>query len=187
MAEVFHVSLTGDQEVTPNQTQAHGEGTIRWNAEAQTATYHLHFSGVDFAAAAGKGQATEAAADDVTNFHTHNAARGEAGPVAFGPITPVTDADDLKITQNEDGSWDVRGKWETTDPAPTSIADFARILTDAKPGDDVPLYFNVHTAGIPTGEIRGQWVAAEHHHDHYTPQEHDCAPAHGWGSDAVLA
>jgi hypothetical protein len=48
MAELFHVTLTGDQELPSVQTQAHGEGTVRWDPEAQTATYHLHFTGVDF-------------------------------------------------------------------------------------------------------------------------------------------
>jgi serralysin len=185
MAELFHVTLTGDQELPSVQTQAHGEGTVRWDPEAQTATYHLHFTGVDFSNYATNGRhkgGTEDTVDDVINLHTHNAPRGYAGPVVFGPINPVSDADDLKITYNKHGDyWDVRGVWETTDPAPTSIADFATILNNAPPGDDVPLYFNVHTTGHTTGEIRGQWVAIEDEH-----HGHGHGHGHGWGSDAAM-
>jgi serralysin len=159
MAELFRVALTADQELAPAPTQAHGEGAVRWDAEAGILTFDLHLTGVDFAPIGGEGRGTVATADDVTNFHLHNAARGEAGAVVFNPTTPISDADGIQVAQNPDGSWDVHGVWVITDPALASVATFADLLTGAKPGDDVPLYFNVHTTGVPTGEVRGQWVA----------------------------
>ncbi|ANY79170.1 hypothetical protein BB934_13895 [Microvirga ossetica] len=77
----------------------------------------------------------------------------------FGQINPSHDADDLRITPNTDGSWTVRGRWETTDPANVSISTFASQLDTARIGSDVPLYFNAHTEEFTGGEIRGQWVA----------------------------
>jgi len=79
MAELFHVSLTPDQELAPAPSRAHGEGHVYWHAEAGLLTFDLHVTGVDFAPLGGLGEGTEATADDVTNLHLHNAARGEAG------------------------------------------------------------------------------------------------------------
>jgi hypothetical protein len=119
----------------------------------------LVISGEDFAAAAKQGSATAAITDNVTSLHVHNAARGQNGSVVFGQINPAHDTDDLSIVQNANGSWTIKGVWETTDPAAVSINQFAAALTAAKPGEDVPLYFNSHTTAFPGGEIRGQWEA----------------------------
>src|SRR5215213_5079415 len=101
---------------------------------------------------------TPSTADDVTSHHVHNAPRGVNGPVVFGQINPAHDTDDLSIVRN-DGSWTVRGRWETTDPAATSISNFANQLAAAQVGSEVALYFNAHTTPFPAGEIRGQWIA----------------------------
>jgi Ca2+-binding RTX toxin-like protein len=59
----------------------------------------------------------------------------------------------------------VSGRWETTDPVPITnfspvLGDtFANVLGSATVGQEIPLYFNVHTVQFPGGAIRGQLVA----------------------------
>jgi Ca2+-binding RTX toxin-like protein len=126
---------------------------------ALTASYTIQITGLDFGPVLGRPAQTPDTGDDVTSFHVHNAARGVNGDVVFGQINPSHDADDLRIAPNADGSWTVRGRWETTDPANVSISTFASQLDTARIGSDVPLYFNAHTEEFTGGEIRGQWVA----------------------------
>jgi serralysin len=168
MATSFNVTLTGDQEVPPATTSASGAGTVTWDPETSTADYSIVVTGLDFGPVLGLEPQTETTEDDVTNAHFHNGPRGENGPVVFGQIGPAHDEDDLGIElemqtvePNGDGSWIVSGSWEPTDPAAVSITEFADELTAAAAGEDVPLYFNVHTTTFPAGEIRGQLVAAE--------------------------
>ena len=158
MADLFSVTMTGDQEVPPTGSTAFGYGSVAWDAAAGAATYHLVVYGLDFASIleTGAGQAPH----DAINMHVHTAEPGVAGPVVFGQITPRSDPDDLYIFRNDDGSWTVGGVWEPTDPAVVSIAEFADRLTAAREYDLMPLYFNVHSPAFPGGEIRGQWVAA---------------------------
>ncbi len=161
MATAFTLTLTGEQETPPLATPATGAGTVAWDGAALTAAYEVTVLGLDFGPVLGMEPQTEDPADDVTMMHVHNAPRGVAGPVVFGQIGPAQDADDLSIAPNPDGSWTIRGVWEATDPANAPLGDFAEALTAAAAGTDVPLYFNVHTAAHPAGEIRGQWVAGE--------------------------
>ncbi len=161
MADNFTLTFTGDQEVPPNGMAAGGSGTVSWDGAARAAAYEYTVSGVDFGPVLGMGAQTETTADDVTIMHVHNAPRGANGPVVFGQIGPAQDADDLVVAPNADGSWTVSGVWEATDPANVPIATFADALSAAVGGEEVPLYFNVHTRAFPAGEIRGQWVAAD--------------------------
>ncbi len=157
--KIFSTILTGDQEVPPSGSTAIGLGVVLWDEAADTATYGILVKGVDFGAPApGRDAQTAFEGDDVVAMHVHNQARGQNGPVVFGQIGPPQD-DDLRIALNADGSWTVRGAWEPTDPASTSIETFAAQLDAAEPGTEVPLYFNVHTGDLPGGAIRGQWVA----------------------------
>jgi serralysin len=158
MANSFTLVFTGNQEVPPTGSTASGTGTVAWNTAADTATYVFTVRGVDFAPVLGLAPQTETTADDVTNAHVHNEARGVNGPVVFGQIGPAQE-DDLSIVLNADSSWTVRGVWEPTDPANVSITEFAAALDAAVAGADVPLYFNIHTTTFPGGEIRAQWIA----------------------------
>jgi hypothetical protein len=161
MATAFRIALTGDQEappVGPTGSTARGLGTVIFDPIAVAATYSIRYNGLDFAPALGLPGQTATTADDVTSHHVHNAARGVNGAVVFGQISPAHDADDLVIVPNPDGSWTVSGRWETTDPANVSIANFASQLGSSPVGSDVSLYFNAHTRAFPGGEIRGQWV-----------------------------
>ncbi|HYI85447.1 MAG TPA: CHRD domain-containing protein [Acetobacteraceae bacterium] len=167
MTTVFSTILTGDQEVPPSGSTAIGLGVVLWNEDADTASYWILAKGVDFGDPAPRLDAQTAfRGDDVVAMHVHNQARGQNGPVVFGQIGPPQDTDDLRIALNADGSWAISGAWEPTDPPSISpagisitITDFAALLDAAEPGDEVPLYFNIHTRDFPAGEIRGQWVA----------------------------
>ena len=159
MADIFTVTLTGEQENPPVGSAASGSGTVAWDEAALSATYEITVRGLDFGPALGMEPQTADTADDVTMMHVHNAPRGVAGPVVFGQIGPAQDPDDLGIVPNDDGSWTISGVWDTEDPANVPVESFAGALTSAEAGSDVPLYFNVHTPPFPAGEIRGQWVA----------------------------
>jgi len=160
MTTVFNATLAGEQEIPPTGSPASGEGTVVWDPTAQTATYAFTIRDLDFGPIVGAGETTPSTADDVTNAHFHNAGLGMAGPVVFGQIGPAQE-DDLTIVHNADGSWTVSGIWEPSDPANVPIGTFAAQLNAAQPGEDVPLYWNVHTTAFPAGEIRGQLVAAD--------------------------
>src|SRR5215207_9237006 len=159
MATAFRVTMTGSQEVPARSSSALGLGTVIFDDAALAASYSILVTGLDFGPGLGQQAQTPDTGDDVTNFHVHNAPRGVNGSVVFGQINPSHDADDLSITRNQDGSWTVTGRWETTDPAAVSISNFTNQLNSAQIGSDVPLYFNAHTPEFPAGEIRGQWVA----------------------------
>jgi Ca2+-binding RTX toxin-like protein len=133
---------------------------VVWDPATSSAAYEITVTGLDFAPALGVTPRTETTDDDVRNMHVHNAARAVAGAVVFGQIGPAQDADDISFTENDDGSWTIRGVWEPSDPAGTSILEFADDLTSAAAGSEVALYFNIHTPPFPAGEIRAQWVAS---------------------------
>jgi hypothetical protein len=158
MAKIFTAILQGAQETPPNASDASGRALVIWEAAGTRATYALTVAGIDFGPARGLPARTSDPADDVVSMHVHSQARGSAGTVVFGQINPAHDADDLQVLPLPGNVWAISGTWETTDPAATSIASFAAALNAAQVGADVPLYFNVHTAPFPTGEIRGQWV-----------------------------
>ena len=126
---------------------------------AVAASYSFRIEGVDYGPATGGPAQTPETEDDVTSTHFHNQVRGQNGAVVFGQINPAQDADDLDVVENTDGSWTVSGRWEMTDPANVSIANFAATLGSAAVGTEVPLYFNVHTNQFMAGEIRGQLIA----------------------------
>ena len=158
MSTAFRAVVEGTQEVPPNGSTASGLGTVIFDSVAVAASYSFRIEGVDYGPATGGPAQTPTTLDDVISTHFHNQVRGVNGPVVFGQINPAQDNDDLAIVQNTDGSWTVSGRWETTDPANVSIADFAATLGSAAVGSEVPLYFNVHTTQFPAGEIRGQLI-----------------------------
>jgi serralysin len=159
MSTAFRAILEGSQEVPPNQSTASGLGTVIFDSAAVAADYSFRVEGVDYGPAKADPPQTPETEDDVVSTHFHNEDRGANGPVVFGQVNPAHDSDDLTILENSDGSWTVSGRWETTDPASVSIANFAGILGAAEVGSEVPLYFNVHTNEFMAGAVRGQLVA----------------------------
>ena len=156
-------TLDGAQEVDPGDPDASGTSELILNAFDDALSYSLTVSGLDFGAFIGNGSPQTAdTSDDVTRLHIHNGVRGENGPIAFGLIDLVDpafsgqDDDDLQITLNADGSTTLTGIWEESDPASIALSQFVTELRDAAPGEDVALYWNVHTNEFPAGAIRGQ-------------------------------
>ena len=186
MSTAFRVVLEGTQEVPPNDSTASGLGTVIFDSMEVAASYTFQIEGVDYGLVTGGSAQTPEISDDVTSTHFHNQVRGANGPVVFGQINPAQDDDDLNIALNEDGSWTVSGRWETTDPANVSIADFADELGSAPVGSEVPIYFNVHTNEFMGGEIRGQLIAIADDNDNVvvgTPGD-DFLPGLG-GNDII--
>jgi serralysin len=186
MSTAFRVVLEGTQEVPPNNSTASGLGTVVFDSTEVAASYTFRIEGVDYGPATGGPAQTPSLLDDVTSTHFHNQVRGENGPVVFGQIDPAQDNDDLNIALGADGSWTVSGRWETTDPANVSIADFAADFGSAAVGSEIPIYFNIHTNQFTGGEIRGQLIAIADDNDNVVvgTQGDDFLPGLG-GNDII--
>lgn len=155
--------LTGDQEVPqPTGSNAIGYSTLSLNEDGTALSYSLNVRDLDFGEVLGTGPDTADTSDDVTRIHIHAGDRGENGPVALGLIDLIApeldnqDADDLTIVENPDGSVTLSGIWEQTDDTSIALSQFVSEIRTAESGDDIGLYWNVHTEGFPGGEIRGQ-------------------------------
>ncbi|MDJ0691432.1 MAG: CHRD domain-containing protein [Xenococcaceae cyanobacterium MO_188.B32] len=95
--------------------------------------------------------------NDVTRLHIHNEASGFNGPIVFGIFDPNDDNDPI-VTFNPDGTTTISGVWDP-DEGSEPLSNFVPQLLAADPGEDVDLYWNLHTVADPAGEIRGQIVA----------------------------
>jgi serralysin len=156
----FTLTFEGSQEVPPRTTSASAAGLVVFDSTTNTATDTWNVSGLDFGPISGQPSATPTTADNVTGFHFHNNVRGSNGPIVFDILSGAQDADDLTIVNTGGNNWTISGAWEPTDPANTSINNFAAQLAGATIGSEVPLYGNIHTTTFPGGEIRGQLVAS---------------------------
>ena len=155
--------LDGAQEVEAGDEQAMGISELILNEQGDALSYSLTVSGLDFGAYVGDGTAqTEYTGDDVTRLHIHDGNRGENGGVAFGlidlvePAADGQDSDDLTIKINDDGTTTLTGIWEESDPALIPLSEFTEEIKHAAPGEDIGLYWNIHTEDFPGGAIRGQ-------------------------------
>ena len=158
MSTAFRIEMDSAQENPPTASTASGLGTVVFDSTAVTASYNITVAGLDFGEVLGTGDQTPDPNDDVHGIHVHNEARGVNGAIVFGQREPAQDDDDFVIAANPDGSTTFSGVWETTDPANSSINNFAATLGGATLGSEVALYWNIHTEQFPSGAIRGQWV-----------------------------
>lgn len=97
--------------------------------------------------------------NDAIFLHIHNEARGANGPVVFGIFNP-NDDNDPNVAFNSDGSTTISGVWDP-DEGTEPLSSFVDLLLAAEPGEDVDLYWNLHTVDDPGGAIRGQIVAVD--------------------------
>ena len=100
--------------------------------------------------------------EEVTALHFHKNDRGANGPIVFGIFGPSSDLDgDTMTLFNADGTTTVIGEWDLNEGnGGATLADFVTALVNSQPGEDVPLYLNLHSVNDPAGVIRGQLVNA---------------------------
>ena len=158
-------TLSGAQEVvvagapSPANSIAKGTSKLTLNAAGDALEYSVTVSGIDFGAALGTAPMTPQTDDDLVFAHIHAGPRGVNAPVIFTLIDGAKgentdDKDDRKIVRNADNSVTFSGVWEQTDNGKLSrVIDQVR---NAKPGQDIDLYWNFHTTKFKGGEIRGQ-------------------------------
>ena len=158
---LFSADLTASQEVDPGDNDATGTAELRLNELGTGLRYTLTVSGLDFGNLAGVTPQTTETDDDVVGLHIHQGNRGENGDVVFGIANPSQDEDDFTVVINDDGSATISGVWEESDPANQSLSNFVTDLQSTADGEDTDLYFNIHTAGFPSGAIRGQITGGE--------------------------
>ncbi|NEO32790.1 MAG: CHRD domain-containing protein [Symploca sp. SIO3C6] len=168
----FRAYLSGEEEIVtnpdgsfspiPNDSNARGVADLKLNDSRDELSYRFEIFGLDLSFLEQGTQnpdafpVTEVDAPDntVTQLHFHNAPAGANGPVVFSPASLLAsgfdDLDDLKFENNNDkGSTIVSGIWDVNDPRPLTPGLVDELLSGN-------LYLNVHTVGIPGGEIRGQ-------------------------------
>jgi len=123
----YAASLSGASEVPPTTSTATGSFTATLDERAKTLRWTLSVPSID----------------SVTMSHIHQGARDANGPVVLPLFIPGSPADSINASGTasaEHLEGPLRGDWD----------GFVAAL---KAGD---LYINVHTTGIPSGEIRGQ-------------------------------
>lgn len=154
---VFKAFLDSAQEVAPGgATASTATATAEMRLVGDTLRYSLFFdNSFDFGPVAADGTPTDP--NDITALHIHNNVRGANGPVVLGVINPSLEADRL-INFDLAGNVTVTGVWDNGD-GPNPFSDFIEEFRDARPGDELPLYWNLHSVADPGGVIRGQITA----------------------------
>lgn len=128
--QTFTASLSGGEEVPPNDSNAAGQTIFRLSKDGSSVSYKLIVANLD----------------NVIQAHIHCGEAGVNGPVRvflFGPVTPEGTSNGI-LSQ---GSFD---------PAGITCPDGTALLDAMRAGDT---YVNVHTSQFPGGEIRGQIAA----------------------------
>lgn len=151
---VFKAFLDSGQEVAPGGvTASPATATAEMRLVGDTLRYSLFFdNSFDFGPVATGG--TPSDFNDITALHIHNEVRGANGPVVLGVINPSLEADRV-ISFDIAGNVTVTGVWDNGD-GPNPFSDFIDVFRDARPGDELPLYWNLHSVADPGGVIRGQ-------------------------------
>lgn len=154
---VFKAFLDSPQEVAPGgATNSPATATAEMRLVGDTLRYSLFFdNSFDFGPIASGG--TPADPNDIAALHIHNEVRGANGPIVLGVINPSLEADRV-INFDVAGNVTVTGVWDDSD-GPNPFSDFIDVFRDARPGEELPFYWNLHSVADPAGVIRGQIAA----------------------------
>ncbi|NEO99196.1 MAG: CHRD domain-containing protein [Symploca sp. SIO2E9] len=168
----FRAYLSGEEEIVtnpdgtfspiPNDSSARGVADLKLNDSGDELSYRFEIFGLDLGILEQGTQnpdnfpvtAVDAPDNTVTQLHFHNAPAGANGPVVFSPASLLAsgfdDLGNIEFENNTDtGSTIVSGIWDINDPRPLTPGLVDELLSGN-------IYINVHTVGIPGGELRGQ-------------------------------
>ncbi|KZL49916.1 hypothetical protein A2T98_10015 [Nodularia spumigena CENA596] len=133
----FTSTLNGDQEVPSVSTTGLGTaiGTLTGDPGSWVFEYVVNYSGLQ-------------GVIDTPFAHIHNAPAGANGPV----VHSLDNADIPPIAGSSSGT--ITGDWRFDDVSAPLTDVLAQELLNGN------AYFNIHTSTFPSGEIRGQILAA---------------------------
>jgi len=160
----FTTFMDSSQEIAPaGSTNSPLTGSAQLQLRQSSGNVSLSFmitvdSGFDFQ---NFGTPNPRGGELVSALHFHNEDRGSNGAVVFGIFGPSSDLDgDTSASVNANGTTTVTGEWDQTEGnGGATLTDFLPALSSAQPGQEVPLYLNLHTENDPSGAIRGQLAA----------------------------
>jgi Ca2+-binding RTX toxin-like protein len=145
----FSATATGTQEVPPNESIATASLTAALSRGNDALSFSLDIAGLDL------GGQIPGASNDIVSIQFHRAPVGQNGGTIFGFFGTFDNDEDGDTTVDAPGG-NVSGEWDADEGnlGETLTSELDNLLE----GD---LYVNIHTMGIPGGEIRGQIGAAD--------------------------
>ena len=145
---LFSASFSGEQENPPVTSSASGTAQLSLNDAMDRLEMNIQLFGLDLDGNQTPGDPN----DDVVALHIHRAPVGINGPVVFGLISPNSDTSVPPDLMIDPVAGTLFSAWDLAEGNNTTLADELVNLFSSG------LYFNVHTPGNSSGEIRGQIV-----------------------------
>jgi hypothetical protein len=127
-------NLTGAQETPPNASPATGSALVTFDTTNNTVSYNVAFANLT---------------TPINDAHIHWGPPGVAGPV----LLP------LALPPSPSNSGTLSGSLISSDLHPDPVHGIASLQDVVNAGLGGNLYVNVHSIGLPSGEIRGQLAA----------------------------
>lgn len=138
-ASTMKFSATLDGAQAGSTTAATGYAKLELNEEKNALSMTLNVVGL--------------ALDAMTGGHIHIGGFGVNGPIAFGfdgPVGPDNDLDGDTVFKTFSNGFSMFTVWDGDEGNNTTLSEQLANLFDSG------LYFNLHSAAFPAGELRGQ-------------------------------